>query len=140
MPGPTLNANGPAQAANTLAVAAHPQWNFAAASSENRKTLSIQDFYLAGCGFNVELWEDIKQRRLRVKVTSQSEAKVSALRKYLQTKELVRWHPDRLNRRTGSSGVVNEGNGNHELVVLIRSAIEDLVEACDVRIEELRAR
>ena len=36
--------------------------------------------------------------------------------------------------------MVDEWNGNHELVVLIRSAIEDLVEACDVRIEELRAR
>ncbi|EME80547.1 uncharacterized protein MYCFIDRAFT_177489 [Pseudocercospora fijiensis CIRAD86] len=55
---------------------------------------------------------------------------VVALRKTLKM-ESVKWHPDRLNRRTGVPGQIDESIGKAPGNVAIRSAVQELIEQCD---------
>ncbi|KAK5117123.1 hypothetical protein LTR85_009054 [Meristemomyces frigidus] len=138
VPSPTLDVAGLIKAAEETEASTHPEVDFSKHSVEGLAAIQIQGFFTAGMDVSCELYEDANQRKLKARLTDKSEAKVTAMLKHLKRKELVRWHPDRLNRRTGSAGILNEGNGRQELVVLIRTAVEELIEACREHLEKLR--
>jgi hypothetical protein len=55
------------------------------------------------------------------------EAEIEALGKWLSRKEQPRWHPDRINLRTGKEGVIDEGISKKTCVVAMRSAVQALL-------------
>ncbi|KXT13199.1 hypothetical protein AC579_2587 [Pseudocercospora musae] len=61
---------------------------------------------------------------------SNTTSTVAALRKTLKM-ESVKWHPDRLNRRSGNPGVLDQSIGDAPSNVAIRSAVQELIEECD---------
>jgi hypothetical protein len=52
------------------------------------------------------------------------------LGKWLKRKEEPRWHPDRINARTGKGGVIDEAISKKTPVVSMRTACQYLLEAC----------
>lgn len=52
----------------------------------------------------------------------------TALLKQMKRKEAVRWHPDKINARTGKVGEINEALGKANYVVAIRSAVQEVIE------------
>ena len=54
--------------------------------------------------------------------------KLRELSKWLSRKEQPRWHPDRINLRTGQEGVVDEEMSKKTAVVAMRSAVQALLE------------
>ncbi|KAK4543860.1 hypothetical protein LTR36_004893 [Oleoguttula mirabilis] len=57
--------------------------------------------------------------------------KTQMLQKHLKRKECLRWHPDKINARSGQPGVVDETIGKEDVVVAVRSAVQELLEECE---------
>jgi hypothetical protein len=55
------------------------------------------------------------------------EAEIKELGKWLSRKEQPKWHPDRINLRTGKEGVIDEGISKKTCVVAMRSAVQALL-------------
>ncbi|KAK5690617.1 hypothetical protein LTR97_012173 [Elasticomyces elasticus] len=109
--------------------------------------LEVQSFFARGMGIAHALRSDERYNaatptgaaeKLMVVLTETSERKLAALLKYLRLRERPRWHSDRLNMRTGVPGVVNEENGKHEVAVVVRTAVQDLLDQCAAMVEKLK--
>jgi hypothetical protein len=70
--------------------------------------------------------------RLQIRLMEQDEGKLNKLLKHLRIKEMMQFHPDQINKRTGIAGVVNQGDEKGERVVLARTAVQELVEVVEV--------
>lgn len=89
--------------------------------------LIVQRFFLHGYGITFKF--DCEGPRWLIMENSTS--KVGQLRKYLKLKELPRWHPDWLGRRTGVEGLRDEGLGTKPGIKPIRTGVEELIEKCE---------
>jgi hypothetical protein len=56
-------------------------------------------------------------------------ADIESLAKWLRRKEQPRWHPDRMNARTGRVGVLDEAISKKRDVVAMRTAGQELLSA-----------
>ncbi|KAK3636566.1 hypothetical protein LTR56_005368 [Elasticomyces elasticus] len=138
----SLTAEGLADAAQT----AH-RTKFVKIAPDQLAQLEVQSFFARGMGVAHMLCSDERYNaamptgaaeKLMVVLTETSERKLAALLKYLRLRERPRWHCDRLNMRTGVPGVVNEENGKHEVAVVVRTAVQDLLDQCVAMIEKLK--
>ncbi|KAK5722831.1 hypothetical protein LTR17_014217 [Elasticomyces elasticus] len=138
----SLTAEGLVEAAQT----AH-RTKFVKIAPEQLAQLEVQSFFARGMGVAHTLRSDERYNaatptgaatKLMVVLTETSERKLAALLKYLRLRERPRWHSDRLNMRTGVLGVVNEENGKHEVAVVVRTAVQDLLDQCAAMIEKLK--
>ncbi|KAK5117122.1 hypothetical protein LTR85_009053 [Meristemomyces frigidus] len=87
-------------------------------------------FFARGFGLGVAVSEVHGGVTLRLKRGQADELKMQALQKHLRRKECVRWHPNKINARTGSVGVLDENIGRQDVVVAVRSAVQELTEEC----------
>lgn len=60
---------------------------------------------------------------------------VKKLIRHIKLKEMSRWHPDRLNKRTGSKTGVDVAKGVEKGVVEIRTALQELLEELDLAVQ-----
>ncbi|KAK4896468.1 hypothetical protein LTR27_005684 [Elasticomyces elasticus] len=138
----SLTAEGLVEAAQT----AH-RTKFVKIAPDQLAQLEVQSFFARGMGVAHTLRSNERYNaatptgaaeKLMVVLTETSERKLAALLKYLRLRERPRWHSDRLNMRTGVLGVVNEENGKHEVAVVVRTAVQDLLDQCAAMIEKLK--
>ncbi|KAK3643745.1 hypothetical protein LTR56_010051 [Elasticomyces elasticus] len=137
-----LTAEGIVEAAQT----AH-RTKFVKIAPDQLAQLEVQSFFARGMGvahtlrsnerYNAAMPTGAAEKLILV-LTETSERKLAALLKYLRLRERPRWHSDRLNMRTGVLGVVNEENGKHEVAVVVRTAVQDLLDQCAAMIEKLK--
>ena len=81
----------------------------------------MQLIFLAGFGLSGSF--NRNSDGLDVKIDNRGRGEeVKALAKWLSRKEQPRWHPDRMNARTGKMGVLDEGISRKRDVVAMRSA------------------
>lgn len=138
VPSPTLNADGLLLAAERTKGLQCFEVDFSKHTLEQLAAVQVFNFFTTGMNIAAELYEDPKSRTGKVRLIKGSETKTSAALKYLRRKELVRWHPDRLNLRTGTTGMVNNLNGSQELVVIIRTAVGELIGSCEAHLVKLQ--
>ncbi|KAK5675261.1 hypothetical protein LTS10_012022 [Elasticomyces elasticus] len=138
----SLTAEGLVEAAQT----AH-RTKFVKIAPDQLAQLEVQSFFARGMGVAHTLRSNERYNaamptgaaeKLMVVLTETSERKLAALLKYLRLRERPRWHSDKLNMRTGVPGVVNEENGKHEVAVVVRTAVQDLLDQCAAMIEKLK--
>jgi hypothetical protein len=92
---------------------------------------NLQVILLAGFGLSGTIVRTIDT--LTVELDGDKEvqsAKIKELTKWLSRKEQPRWHPDRINLRTGKEGVIDVGISKKTAVVAMRSACQALLIAC----------
>lgn len=86
-------------------------------------------FYVEG--FDIEVDVIRRDRPSLTVATTEDGMKVEKLAKFLKRKELPRWHPDRLNQRTGKPGVIDESIGKRADIVAVRTAVQELIGTCE---------
>lgn len=97
-------------------------------SAEAIVIINVQVLFLAGFGLSgivkrdadglVVIEIDGKERHVD---------KIKDLKRWLSRKEQPRWHPDRINLRTGKEGIIDEGISKKTAVVAMRSAVQALL-------------
>jgi hypothetical protein len=100
-------------------------------SPENIVVFNVQMLFLAGFGMSgVPI---VTEKGVLMVGIHEKEKHVQArkeLGKWLKRKEEPRWHPDRINARTGKEGVIDEAISKKTPVVSMRTACQYLLEAC----------
>ncbi|KAK4945911.1 hypothetical protein LTR10_015004 [Elasticomyces elasticus] len=143
---PPAEAQGDSDGLVDAAQTAH-RTKFVKIAPDQLAQLEVQSFFARGMGIAHALRSDERYNaatptcaaeKLMVVLTETSERKLAALLKYLRLRERPRWHSDRLNMRTGVPGVLNEENGKHEIAVVVRTAVQDLLDQCAAMIEKLK--
>lgn len=88
---------------------------------------NVQLLFLAGFGLTGTLSSSGDNLTIRISSAS-SKSKLEAMAKWLRRTEVPRWHPDRMNLRTGSRGSVDEAISKKKEVVAMRTAAQLLLE------------
>ena len=96
-------------------------------SAEQILTANVQLIFLAGFGLSGSLNTRGDSIRVQVETRGPQKEEMQALAKWLSRKEQPRWHPDRMNARTGKVGVLDEGISKKRDVVAMRSAAQELL-------------
>lgn len=95
-------------------------------SAEDIFIANVQLFFLIGNGVPGVM---SKGETLKVKLNpTVDKKKLKVLVKWLKLKEQPRWHPDRMNLRTGVDGAINEQISKNWDVVAMRTAVQGLIE------------
>lgn len=110
--------------------------DFAGGSCSNLRNFSgeavmmanVQLIFLAGFGIVGSLKKRSDCLDVVVEGKSQKESEVKGLFKWLKRKEQPRWHPDRMNLRTGVDGRIDESISKKADVVAMRTAAQRLLE------------
>lgn len=89
---------------------------------------NIQIIFLAGFGISGSVRRTQEGLVIDIDGNGQHVDKLRELSKWLSRKEQPRWHPDRINLRTGQEGVVDEEMSKKTAVVAMRSAVQALLE------------
>lgn len=97
-------------------------------SGEAVMIANVQLIFLAGFGISGSLKKRSDGLDVVVEGKSQKEAEVKSLIKWLNRKEQPRWHPDRMNLRTGVDGRIDESISKKADVVAMRTAAQRLLE------------
>jgi hypothetical protein len=97
-------------------------------SDEAIVVANIQIIFLAGFGLSGSVRRTLEGLLVDVDGNGQHVDKLRELSKWLSRKEQPRWHPDRINLRTGQEGVVDEEMSKKTAVVAMRSAVQALLE------------
>ena len=97
---------------------------------------NVQLFFLRGFGLSATPYATGQGILMRFD-SDTSRQSLQDLIKHLQRKELPRWHPDRMNLRTGAEGKIDESIGKRTEVVAVRTAIQELLEQCKKRLEKM---
>lgn len=93
---------------------------------------NVQLFFLIGHGVPGVM---SKGETLKVKLNpTVDKKKLKVLVKWLKLKEQPRWHPDRMNLRTGVDGATNEHISKNWDVVAMRTAVQGLIEKIEKRL------
>jgi hypothetical protein len=100
--------------------------NYGRWSNEQILTANVQLIFLAGFGMSGSL-KSGSDAGVRINAPHLNGENMKLLGKWLSRKEQPRWHPDRINRRTGKQGVVDEGISKKTDVVAMRTAAQDLL-------------
>ncbi|KAK5130961.1 hypothetical protein LTR08_001517 [Meristemomyces frigidus] len=102
--------------------------NIAAWSEETVIKANAFRFFARGFGQEMIVSEQSSSKvELRLKLHRHPKPALQALLRHLRLKESVRWHPDKVNARTGEVGRLDERNGRSGVVVAVRSAVQELV-------------
>ena len=96
-------------------------------STEQILTANVQLIFLAGFGLSGSLNTRGDSIRVQVETRGPQKEEMQALAKWLSRKEQPRWHPDRMNARTGKVGVLDEGISKERDVVAMRTAAQELL-------------
>lgn len=95
-------------------------------------SLNAQLFFLKGNDLFHTLLVVGNEAKFVISSIRNSAQQIKALRAYLVKKELVRWHPDRMNLRTGvKGGEPDENLGALEVVAAVRTGVDELIERCE---------
>jgi hypothetical protein len=98
---------------------------------ENIVVFNVQMLFLAGFGMSgVPL---VTAKGVLMVAVHEKERHARACRdlgKWLKRVEEPRWHPDRINARTGKEGVIDEAISKKTAVVAMRTACQMVQEAC----------
>jgi hypothetical protein len=86
----------------------------------------VQLIFLAGFGMSGSLKRG-SEPGVKIDAPHLNGENMKLLGKWLSRKEQPRWHPDRMNLRTGKEGVLDEGISKKADVVAMRSAVQDLL-------------
>ena len=95
-------------------------------SNEQILIANVQLIFLAGFGMSGSL-KSGSDAGVRIDAPHLNGENMKLLGKWLSRKEQPRWHPDRMNLRTGKQGVVDEGISKKADVVAMRTAAQDLL-------------
>ncbi|KAH9844747.1 hypothetical protein Tdes44962_MAKER07092 [Teratosphaeria destructans] len=109
----------------TLPATRTQYWN-----DETVMTINAKVFFCKGCEVRFAILEDAKGKVTFGLATDEKE-NIRHLQRHLKLVETARWHPDRMNARTGRAGGIDPTLGNRDFVVAIRAAVQDLVEECE---------
>lgn len=109
--------------------------DFAGGSSSNKGNWSaeqifvanVQVIFLAGFGISCAIVRRMDGLRVDIENAERQGAEIESLAKWLRRKEQPRWHPDRMNARTGRVGVLDEGISKKRDVVAMRTAGQELL-------------
>lgn len=96
-------------------------------TAEQILTANVQLIFLAGFGLSGSLNTRGDSIRVQVETLGSQKEEMQALAKWLSRKEQPRWHPDRMNARTGKVGVLDEGISKKKDVVAMRTAAQQLL-------------
>ena len=96
-------------------------------TAEQILTANVQLIFLAGFGLSGSLNTRGDSIRVQVETRGPQREEMQALAKWLSRKEQPRWHPDRINARTGKIGVLDEGISKKRDVVAMRTAAQQLL-------------
>lgn len=106
--------------------------NVANLSDETLVVLNVQILFLAG--FSMNGCAKMNQEGtiiIDIEDRERNEDKIKNLKKWLSRKEQPRWHPDRINLRTGREGLIDEGISKKTAVVAMRSAAQALLQCIE---------
>jgi hypothetical protein len=95
-------------------------------SNEQILVANVQLIFLAGFGMSGSLKRG-SEPGVKIDAPHLNGENMKLLGKWLSRKEQPRWHPDRMNLRTGKEGVLDEGISKKADVVAMRSAVQDLL-------------
>lgn len=96
-------------------------------SAEQILVANVQLIFLAGFGLTGSLKRGGDWLAVQIDNPGHHAGEIQALAKWLSRKEQPRWHPDRMNARTGRVGVLDEGISKKRDVVAMRSAAQELL-------------
>ena len=96
-------------------------------TAEQILTANAQLIFLAGFGISGSLKRGGDSLGVKIESHDRGAGEVQALAKWLSRKEQPRWHPDRMNARTGKVGVLDEGISKKADVVAMRTAVQELL-------------
>jgi hypothetical protein len=98
-------------------------------SDETIVVANLQVIFLAGFGLmgTITRYAEGLVMEVQGMASGGKEAEIKELGKWLSRKEQPRWHPDRINLRTGKEGVIDEGISKKTCVVAMRSAVQALL-------------
>ncbi|KAM0706077.1 hypothetical protein Q7P35_006625 [Cladosporium inversicolor] len=96
-------------------------------SAEQILVANVQLIFLAGFGLSGSLKRGGDSLSVKIENSGRQAGEVQALAKWLSRKEQPRWHPDRMNARTGKVGVLDEGISKKRDVVAMRTAVQELL-------------
>lgn len=89
---------------------------------------NVQLVFLAGFGMSGSLKKASDHLSVRIDAKELNGENLKLLTKWLSRKEQPRWHPDRMNLRTGVDGRIDEGISKRADVVAMRTAAQSLLE------------
>jgi len=87
--------------------------------------VNVQLIFLSGFGMAGSLKKG--DAGVRIDAPHLNRENMKLLEKWLSRKEQPRWHPDRINLRTGKQGVIDEGISKKADVVAMRTAVQGLL-------------
>ena len=85
--------------------------------------MNAQIFFLQAFDFRPSI--NVQRLQYVVAFRGGNKENEEALLKQLKRKENLRWHPDKMNRRTNSD-VIDDSRGKDPVVVAVRSAVQEL--------------
>ncbi|KAF2764572.1 hypothetical protein EJ03DRAFT_355640 [Teratosphaeria nubilosa] len=95
-------------------------------SEETTMTINAEVFFCKGFEVPPVINEDAKCKVTTTLATDKKD-NIARLQKHLKLVDTARWHPDRMNARTGKTDSIDQSLGGRDFVVAIRAAIQDLV-------------
>jgi len=93
--------------------------------------INVQVLFLAGFGLIGVPRRTQDGLMIEIENKEQHEDKIKELKKWLSRKEQPRWHPDRINLRTGRDGLIDEAISKKTAVVAMRSAGQALLQCIE---------
>lgn len=120
------------------------QWSVPIRISVNTKVFFLNGFGLA-YSIRPKIYSSPQDTQIVRLTTNNGVDDVKKLVRHIKLKEMSRWHPDRLNKRTGNEAAVDETQGAVKGVVEVRTAVQELLAECEeflvqVEHEQLKAK
>jgi hypothetical protein len=89
--------------------------------------VNVQMLFLAGFGLSGSIRRFSDGLEVKIENRELNGENLRLLGKWLSRKEQPRWHPDRMNLRTGVEGKLDEGISRRKEVVTMRTAVQGLL-------------
>ena len=102
--------------------------NFSNHTDETIVVANLQVIFLAGFGLKGTIKRYVELLDIEIENKAAYADKIKELGKWLSRKEQPRWHPDRINLRTGKTGVIDAEISKKKAVVAMRSAVQALLQ------------
>lgn len=94
-------------------------------SNEEIFVANVQVIFLAGFGISSTIGK--RSDDLKIQIEGGDREALKSLAKWLSRKEQPRWHPDRMNLRTGKDGKLDDSISKKPDVVAMRTAGQNLL-------------
>lgn len=96
-------------------------------SNEEIFIANVQVIFLAGFGISSTIGKRSDDLKIQIEGKEANREALKSLAKWLSRKEQPRWHPDRMNLRTGKEGKLDESVSKKSDVVAMRTAGQNLL-------------